>query len=532
MYDMIAMIRRIMMKTIKQHDKRTNITYVYEAESYWDKEAKQMRYKGRRLIGHIDSKTGAVVPNRPTRPSAAMPSATRKFVGATALLDLIAEETGLTDDLARAFPDTHKALMSVAYYMVCEDRCPLTRFNRWADSHVHPFGEDIPSQRASELFASVQLAETERLFALRAARQHEKGYWFYDTTSISSYSEMIPSVRWGKNKDKARLPQINLALVFGQESGLPVYFRRLPGEISDVSIVKELLSDCKAIETGKMRFCMDRGFYSKKNIDALMAAHMKFLIGVKVSLSYVREALRENRDTLHSGSSYDADRAIYGLKVALPWEFEQEHVRAGTVKQSHKRSYLHIYYSPERAISDEESFSLLLRQLATELEGKTRTAAHTELYERYFTMHRGRAVGKETAIAEAREGFGYFALLTNDAALSTVDALSIYRRKDAIEKAFADVKDRLDFRTPKVSSEATLQGKLLCVFLSLVLVSWLKSRMAASALYEKYTVQGLIDKVDTIERYERAGSKPRICTLTEKQRDIFEKLGFVPLSMS
>ena len=48
---------------IYQHDKRSGITYVYESESYWDKEKKQSRCK-RRLIGKIDKETGEIVPTR------------------------------------------------------------------------------------------------------------------------------------------------------------------------------------------------------------------------------------------------------------------------------------------------------------------------------------------------------------------------------------------------------------------------------------------------------------------------------------
>ncbi|MDR3295709.1 MAG: transposase [Clostridiales Family XIII bacterium] len=97
-----------------------------------------------------------------------------------------------------------------------------------------------------------------------------------------------------------------------------------------------------------------------------------------------------------------------------------------------------------------------------------------------------------------------------------------------MEKAFADVKGRLDFRTPKVSSEQTLNGKLLVVFISLMIVSWLKRKMAESGLSNKWTMQGLLDEIDTIERYEHSGHKPRILEVTDKQRQIFEALGFEP----
>lgn len=49
------------MSLVKLKDKRTGVTYVYESESYWDKEKKQPRNK-RTLIGRIDDITGEIVP--------------------------------------------------------------------------------------------------------------------------------------------------------------------------------------------------------------------------------------------------------------------------------------------------------------------------------------------------------------------------------------------------------------------------------------------------------------------------------------
>lgn len=49
------------MSLVKHTDKRSGITYVYESESYWDKEKKQPRSK-RTLIGKIDEETGEIVP--------------------------------------------------------------------------------------------------------------------------------------------------------------------------------------------------------------------------------------------------------------------------------------------------------------------------------------------------------------------------------------------------------------------------------------------------------------------------------------
>ena len=49
------------MAMIKQLDKRSGITYVYESTSYWDRDKKQPRSK-RTLIGRLDPDSGEVVP--------------------------------------------------------------------------------------------------------------------------------------------------------------------------------------------------------------------------------------------------------------------------------------------------------------------------------------------------------------------------------------------------------------------------------------------------------------------------------------
>lgn len=49
------------MAIIKQFDKRTGITYVYDSKSFYDKEKKCSRAK-RTLIGKIDPETGEMIP--------------------------------------------------------------------------------------------------------------------------------------------------------------------------------------------------------------------------------------------------------------------------------------------------------------------------------------------------------------------------------------------------------------------------------------------------------------------------------------
>ena len=60
------------MAMVRQLDRRSGITYVYESHSYWDREKKQPR-SHRRLIGRRDPETGEIVPTRRRKPKSEGP---------------------------------------------------------------------------------------------------------------------------------------------------------------------------------------------------------------------------------------------------------------------------------------------------------------------------------------------------------------------------------------------------------------------------------------------------------------------------
>jgi transposase len=218
--------------------------------------------------------------------------------------------------------------------------------------------------------------------------------------------------------------------------------------------------------------------------------------------------------------------------VPHAWNYKCTHQRTGGTEYVVKRTYLHLYYLPTRVVKEEEGLAQLLHRLHSELEHDNRQDEHKALYEHYFKRIRGgKYEGRIDVIEAERAAFGYFALLTNDAQLSAHGALKVYRAKDMIEKAFGDIKERLDFRTPKVENTETLRGKLLAVFVALILACELRKRMAAEGLYDRYTMQGLIDELDIIERYECEGHRPRVLAVTQKQRKLYEALKINPLNV-
>lgn len=77
---------------------------------------------------------------------------------------------------------------------------------------------------------------------------------------------------------------------------------------------------------------------------------------------------------------------------------------------------------------------------------------------------------------EEAKNYGYFALLSNEVKKS-YEALSLYRSKDIVEKAFGNLKERLFFRRMHVSSELSLNDKLFIEFIALIYLSYVKKKI-------------------------------------------------------
>lgn len=131
---------------------------------------------------------------------------------------------------------------------------------------------------------------------------------------------------------------------------------------------------------------------------------------------------------------------------------------------------------------------------------------------------------KESVIAEQTKNYGYFVLISN-AVKDPVEALHLYRNKDLIEKAFGDLKERLNMRRTSVFSEENLEGKLFIQFIALYYLSYIKKAMTDHNLFKKYTMQELLDELDIIECFMREGKQPQLGEITQKQSDHYTAMG-------
>jgi|GEM_PF-65065 len=462
------------------------------------------------------------------------PKYIRLFYGATYLLDAIGEKLGLAEDLRQCFPEMHKEILSLAYYLILEDNGALYRFEKWGQTHKHPCGEDIPSPRSSEIFAAIGEDAMHQFFRLQGRRRMENEYWAYDITTISSYSECLRQIQYGHDKDGDGLPQLKLALVFGEQSRLPFYYRKMAGNILDLMTVKALLSEFDVFGFKKVKLIMDRGFYKEGNINGLLKDRLKFLVAVKMSLKFVKSELDKVYDSFRTFEYYNEDYELYSTAVPYEWPYSQVRPYKGDVLKEKRRVYIHFYYSIDRAAEDQKNFDRRLMALKNEIVSEKRVPGHEKSYKKYFDVKsmpiRGIRVNvKEDAVMEAKRYYGFFALMSNDK-MDPMAALMLYRNKDLVEKAFGNLKERLNFRRTLVSSEQTLNGKLFVEFVALIYLSYINKQMHDANLYKHHTLAGLLDKLDVIECFEHPGRRLQVGEIIDKQRDLYAALDIEPPS--
>ncbi|QVI33914.1 hypothetical protein [Lacticaseibacillus chiayiensis] len=116
--------------------------------------------------------------------------------------------------------------------------------------------------------------------------------------------------------------------------------------------------------------------------------------------------------------------------------------------------------------------------------------------------------------------------------MTSTQALAIYRSKDLIERSFGSIKERINGRRLSVSSKKSLNGKLFVQFVTLILISAVNRTMYDKLLYQKYTVQQLLDCLDEVEQFSVDGHRLKVREIQTDKAEIYDQFGLpVPISL-
>ena len=88
----------------------------------------------------------------------------------------------------------------------------------------------------------------------------------------------------------------------------------MQGNLSDVATLKNTMKSLDFLGTSRMHFVLDRGFYSRSNIDELLARRHHFTIALPAGRKWVEELIESCVDSIASPSNYreiDTKKTFY-----------------------------------------------------------------------------------------------------------------------------------------------------------------------------------------------------------------------------
>jgi transposase len=331
------------------------------------------------------------------------------------------------------------------------------------------------------------------------------------------------------NRDGEKLTQVNIGMVYGEPSTLPLLYSLYPGSVPDVVTLKNMKKRLERIAKLRTLFVLDRGFYSGKNLGELSALG-SFIIPLPMSTKAARELVQTHRNALSS-----ADNAI---RVGT-----QIYYRVSDGVEIRDTTYhAHLFYNEKQASDEHQRYLTFLLTVEEEVAEKNWPSAARLIrfledsrpgWQQSFRVVEGEdgytVERKRDEIRQTTERHGVFILLTNTD-IPAEQALEYYRRKDGVEKLFDTMKHGIDMKRLRVHSRTSVEGLLFIEFISLIVYSEILRVLRSTGLGKKMTVEQMFYELKKLSVIEIDEKKPMLTELTRKQKDIFEAFK-IPLPM-
>lgn len=488
--------------------------YLYQVESYWDKEKQQARQK-RFYLGPKDVK-------QKTPLKLAISKLTTHNYGNIYFLKEQLNRLGLLELLQNIYSDNYNEILALAMYEVSE-RSASYMFPYWLEDQNLPEVKRLASSSISALYENLgrDQKSKDRFMGEWIKKQKSIEGVYYDITSISSYSTKIDFIEWGYNRDKESLPQINMGVVCDMKSGLPIYYRTHPGSIVDVTTLKKCIKYLQAYSLKDIIMILDRGFCSTANILEMSSSEnqMRFIQPLSFSLKKVKELILKNKKDLSDTST----AFIFGPEIL--------HHVSDTITFEDTTCVVHIYYNEKAELEQRHKFLTGLLEIEKSIEkckNKKEADAYIEKhihvkYQEYFKwVDSLKCIVKNiTKIDEYLSNLGYFVLATNEKT-DKITILEYYRNRDKVEKIFDVMKNEMDGSRLRVHSNYNNDGKLFVKFISLIIYMSITQQMKTAKVFDKYSIKEMLNEFRKIKITKIEHFDPIISELTKKNKKLFD----------
>jgi transposase len=491
--------------------------YLYETESYWDKDKKQPRQRSKYLGPQEKAETKKI--------KKALGQLVSKSYGNIFLLEEISKSIGLLDVLKECYPDIYKDILANAFYeIIGESKNYL--FRHFQDEHYLGDVKTMYSSDVSGLHLSLGTYERSKYEFTQKwiEKVNPQNGIYYDITSFSSYSTKNEFVEWGYNRDKENLPQINLGMVCCQQTGLPFFYRIFPGSIVDVTTIKNFVKYLNIYKLQDLFLILDKGFFSVANICELIRSdrNLSLIIPLPFTLKLSKELITNNSDVKNPKYIFQYNEEILFHK-AVPASIKGHDFTAHIFfNEKAEVDQRHLFYSKLLAYETKINKKKFKNQKAFETQINEEIA---DSYKSYFCYDATQktAVRNEAKINEYLSKLGFFIIMSRKRNLEKEEVFSFYRNKDKVEKIFDNAKNELNTNRLHSHSKTTTEGRLFVKFIATILYQQITKIMREKDMFKKYSVTELLKELSKMKMMSLPELDNFTTECSKKQKDIFAK---------
>ena len=475
--------------------------YLYEVTATWDPVKKNSVQK-RVYLGAEDANTKEPLPKKSHTPRTAFD------YGNYHLFRSVADQIGLSRCLKNTMDDDDwENILNLAIFKLTAN-FNFSHYEHWCD--VNLVRQALGSPDISRLLEKI---EQHRIpFIKEWVKLHpEKEAVYFDLTSISTYSHLVDYAEWGYNRDKEPLPQINLGVVYAEQSQYPITYSFYSGSISDVKTLTNIVNFAQELGLIRIVFILDCGFYSQQNIEEMKENGLKFIIRMRPDLKIYEELISKFKP-----SSMQA----FGLKKCSYYH-KKVNIKIGKTKVA-----AHIYHDNNRYQDELNSFLNKLSEMEDLILAKCMpTAAEVETFlkdnnfKQYFNvMENGTVLRNQKEVDSHIKTLGKFILIAEDPLPEGKVILECYRKRDCSEKGFHGFKNSIGTNRLRTHSNNTTLGTIFISFISLILYSHAIKVLKNS----KLNLPAVISSLNTFRAFKYTNNKLSLGELSKKNKQIFE----------
>ncbi|SHL93353.1 Transposase [Fibrobacter sp. UWH5] len=516
------------------------VTYMYyEYGRTYSKEKKYTSVQ-RACIGKIDA-DGKMIPNANCRkylPQFLPGEAQRERVssclrtGAFLVLRRIVDERRLVECLLRPFTPKDAALvLDIAFYSLITEGNTAQHYPDY--TYNHPvFTEGMRRYSDSKVSEFLQSMKPEQINGFLHVwnlyrEKSDRIYISYDSTNKNCQAGDIAMVEYGHAKDNRSRPIFNYAIAFDQTNSEPLFYEEYPGSIVDVSQLQFMLSKAEGFDYRNVGVILDRGYFSRANVAYMDAHGIEFVIMAKGLTRIARELVEGVRGTFEDDRDcFVREYKAYGTTV-----------RRKLYDDDSRERYFHIFYGNERQAHERTVLEDRLEKLNRYLEGLENTEAQIpDVVSEYFELVYDKkgtflyANERKDVIRREIRLCGYFVLITSEE-MSAVEALRLYKGRDATEKLFRGDKSYLGNASLRVCSESAVAAKIFIEFVALIIRNRLHNYLSNAKLKneKKANFMNVPSAIRELEKIEMIRRGDGIYTLdhavTATQKEILRAMG-------